>query len=228
MTSGRVERVERHVERLRRDAGRLGLPLPDRRAAERLLLESAAETFGDGDGIVRLEWSSRPDETPTLVAIPRAYVAAPDRWHAMTARSIHPGRGHRANTKFVRIDAIEGARAEREAAAADEALLFDADGLLVEGSSTNVLLVGKPGGPLSTPDRALGGVEGLGLQIIRDDYPDLTPVRADRETVRAAAELIVVNAVRGAVPVVRLDSEPVADGRPGAWAARLAAIFGGR
>ena len=61
------------------------------------------------------------DEAPTLVAIPRAFVAAPDRWHAMTARSVHPGRGHRANTKFVRIDAIEGARAEREAAAADEA-----------------------------------------------------------------------------------------------------------
>ena len=36
------------------------------------------------------------------------------------------------------------------------------------------------------------------------------------------AELVVAHAV---APIVRVDGRPVGDGRPGAWAARLAAAF---
>ncbi len=41
-------------------------------------------------------------------------------------------------------------------------------------------------------------------------------------TLRAAQEIIAVNAVRGARPVVELDGAPVADGRPGPWSERFA------
>ena len=54
VSAGRVERVERHVRRLQRDAARLGLPPPDATQTEHLLLETARRAFGPGDGIVRV------------------------------------------------------------------------------------------------------------------------------------------------------------------------------
>jgi D-alanine transaminase len=42
---------------------------------------------------------------------------------------------------------------------------------------------------------------------------------------RSAREIVALNAVRGAKPITRVDGAPVGDGRPGAWAERLAAAL---
>ena len=221
---GRVTRAERHAGRLRRDADRLNLELPARGEIERLLIDTALEAFGSANGVVRIEWSGAAGERPTLRARSRTLGVDSDRWRARIARTPHPGPEARRNTKQVAVTAYDLAREESAEAGVDEVLLFGSDGHLVEGGRSNLLVV-TANGHLVTPDLSLGPVEGLGLEIVRESTPMLAPGRLDREAVRAARELIAVNAVRGVVPIVELDGEPVGEGMPGPWARRLQACF---
>ncbi len=224
VSGGRVERVERHAGRLRRDAARLGLPAPGRLEIEALLLETARQAFGRGDGIVRIEWSCELGASPSLVASHRALGDESKRWRARVSKITHPGPEARRNTKSVDVDAFDRARGSARTQGVDEVLLFDADGLLVEGSHANLLLV-DDAGILLTPDLSLGAVEGLGLSLVRERQPELRDVKLTIEGVRAARELMAVNAVRGVVPIIELDGKPVSGGEPGAWAQRLRRLF---
>ncbi len=226
VSAGRIERLEQHVARLRRDAGRLGLPLPPSQDVERVFLESARETFGRGDGIVRVEWSHLPDESPELFAIPRAFNPLGDTWRAIVSKTTHPGPEFRANTKYVDVSAYDLGREEVASSEIDEVLLFDADGFLVEGSHSNFLVV-TDAGHLVTPAYALGGVEGLGLTIVRHGQ-DIAEARLTREDVANARELMSVNAVRGVVPILELDGRRIGDGQPGPRARTIGAIFRAR
>lgn len=224
VTTGRVERLEQHVARLRRDAVRLALPRPPARDAERLVLETARAEFGRGDGIIRLEWSHRPGQAPALRATPRAFVRLPTRWRAARSRATHPGPARRANTKHVDVPAYDQGRDEVASSEIQEVLLFDADGFLVEGSRSNLLVVTEDG-RLVTPALALGGVEGLGLEVVRHGRSDVREAHLTRDDVAKARELMSVNAVRGVVPIVELDGRAVAEGEPGPHSAALNAIF---
>ena len=128
VSAGRVERLERHVARLRRDAARLDLPLPDRTDVERVFVASAQETFGRGDGIVRVEWSHAPGAAPELIAKPRPFNMLPATWRAITSRVVHPGPELRANTKYVDVAAWEPA-------ARDVAFVFQKPKMLVHKAS---------------------------------------------------------------------------------------------
>ncbi len=227
VTAGRVERLEQHVARLRRDAARLDLPPPPARDVERCFLEAAREAFGRGDGILRIEWSRGPGKRPALFATSRAFDPRPDRWRAATSGAIHPGPGGRANTKFVDVPAWDHGREEVVTSGLDEVLLFDAEGFLVEGSHSNLLVVTQAGA-LTTPALALGGVEGIGLAVVRHGHRDVLEARLDRDAVEQARELMCVNAVRGVVPLVELNGRPVGLGTPGPVARRLGAAFGTR
>ena len=224
VTSGRVERLERHAGRLRRDAGRLGLPLPTRIEIERVFLEAAAEAFGRGDGILRVEWSHLPGQLPELIATPRPLGSVPREWRAVRSKATHPGPELRANTKYVDVAAYDVGRAEVREADFDEVLLFDAEGLLVEGAHSNFIVVTEQGSVV-TPDPALGAVEGLGLTIVFENYPDIGRARLRADDVACAREFMSVNAVRGVVPILELNGEPIGDGTRGPWSKRLNAPF---
>ena len=91
------------------------------------------------------------------------------------------------------------------------------DGLLTEGSSSNVWVV--RGGTLHAPpkdNRILEGIRyGLIEQLARaHDVP--FEVRALSEAdVRSADEVILSSATKEVVPVVTLDGAPVGDGKVG-------------
>jgi len=224
VTGGRVERAERHAARLCRDAARLGLPQPRRIEVEALLIRSARSAFGAGDGILRIEWSRVGDASPELMAIPRALGPEPDRWRAGISKATHPGPGQRHNTKHVNVAAYDLARAEVDQSQFDEVLLFDSDGLLVEGGRSNFILV-TSSGRLVTPALELGAVEGLGLTIVLENRPEIHFAKLTQKDIASAQELMSVNSVRGVVPIVELDGRPVADGQPGPWSRRLRNLF---
>lgn len=222
VTAGRVERLERHAGRLRRDAGRLGLALPERTAIEAIALDAVRAELGRGDGIVRIEWSSVGNR---LSASTRSLGAEPETWRAITTRALHPGPAAHAGTKALDVPAWDAARAEWSAAGVDESLLFDGAGRLVEGSRTNLVVVTEEGFCL-TPARGLGPVEGLGLEVAREAVTAIVETLGiDRRTLARARELVAVNAVRGAVAIVELDGQAIGDGRSGPLAQRLRALF---
>jgi len=225
VTGGRVERLERHAARLRRDAARLGLPLPERTAIERLALATAARELGRRDGAIRLEWSGEAGAAPALGATTRALGPDGPIWRARTAAAVHPGGGERGGAKAISVAVHEAARAEQVASGVDEVLIYDGGGRLVEGSRANLVVTTREG-LARTPDERLGGVTGLGLEIAREACPEIrASLELDRAAVAGARELIAVNAVRGAVAITELDGAPIGDGRPGPLAVRLRGVF---
>ena len=225
VSGGRIERLERHAGRLRRDAARLGLAVPERCAIEDLGLAVARAELGRGDGALRLEWSAEENGAAVLTATTRPLGSESDRWRARTARAVHPGAGGRENAKLIEVPVYDAARAEQTEAGVDECLLYDADGRLVEGGRTN-LIVATHDGRWLTPARSLGAVEGLGLECVREAVPEIREsIAIDRKEVVAARELIAVNAVRGAVAIVELDGVPIGDSQPGPFAIRLRGLF---
>jgi D-alanine transaminase len=224
VSGGRVERVERHAGRLRRDAKRLGLPLPGRSEIETLFLETAREAFGSGDGIIRVEWSHAPGDELELVATTRPLGEEKTSWRARVGKTVHPGPEARHNTKYVDVDAYVLGREETVAHQVDEILLFDTGGALVEGSASNCLVVDSEG-RLVTPARSLGAVEGLGLTIVRENHRHISEAKLRIEDLRTARELMATNGVRGVVSIVELDGEKIGNGEPGPWANRLRRIF---
>ncbi len=230
VSAGRIERLERHAGRLRRDAERLSLPLPDRRAVEALALAVVRAELRRGDGVVRVEWASAGDARPTLRATTRPLGPDSRTWRVATAKTVHPGPADRPNRKALGVKALgvpayDEARGERARAGVDEVLLFDAAGRLVEGSRSNLIVVNRDG-LARTPARSLGGVEGLALEIVREFAPEIREsVEIERDELASAGELIATNGVRGAVAIVELDGAPIGDGRPGPFAIRLRGLF---
>jgi branched-subunit amino acid aminotransferase/4-amino-4-deoxychorismate lyase len=128
--------------------------------------------------------------------------------------------GHKLTNRL----ALGLAADEARAAGVDDALLFDHADHLVETSRCNLVVVAKDGAP-ATPDDALGAVTGIALQVVLEQTPEIARCKIVRGELQNAREIIALNSVRGARPIIRLDGEPVGDGAPGPWAARLHDAF---
>lgn len=225
---GRVTHVERHVMRLIRDAGRLGLAPPSPRSIEALFWKTAKAEFPRANGIVRLDWSrplDSPEQTPELIATTRPLGDLARRWRAKSSETLHPGPETRRNAKAIGVPSYDAAREEMRIGGIEEVLLFSEAGWLVEGCRSNLIIVQEDGRWI-TPDLALGGVEGLGLEIIGKNRRELSWGRIDRVALLGARELIATNAVRGAVPIIEFDGRPVGTGTEGPVARALALLFG--
>jgi branched-subunit amino acid aminotransferase/4-amino-4-deoxychorismate lyase len=222
-TGTRVALGRRAAERLARDAAALGLGRVDAEFALAELTRHAAARFGTSAGIVRLE--ARRDERGALALVGTTRALGPDpaSWRAISAPHEGP---HRValGAKLARPD-VEAAREAAQAAHAEEALMFDAQGRLVEGARANVILV-RADGALLTPALALGAVQGLARAVLCETLPEIREGELTRDDLARAAEVIAVNAVRGAKPIAQLDETKLGTvPSPGPVCMRLAAIL---
>jgi branched-subunit amino acid aminotransferase/4-amino-4-deoxychorismate lyase len=223
---GRARFAERHVRRLQRGARDLRLGSVEPAAVECALSELAEAAFPDGEGIVRLQVSRDAGAQLHLVGVPLSLGTDRPEWSAITSPLPHSGEvlpgGHKLTNRLVLGLAAEIARE----AGADEALLFDAADRLVEGSRSNLLVVTREGTP-ATPPEDLGAVAGIALEVVVERIPEVRRQPIARADLRAAREIVALNAVRGARPITHLDGRPVAGARPGPWAARLGEALAG-
>jgi branched-subunit amino acid aminotransferase/4-amino-4-deoxychorismate lyase len=221
---GRPRWPERHARRLRRDAAALDLGAVDPDAVPRALAELAAGAFGAGDGIVRLQASRDAGGRVHLVGIPRPLGDDPPVWSAVIPPFAHEGPMPWGGAKVTNHLLPALARDHARASGADEAILFDAEGILVEGSRTSLFAVDAEG-RLVAPDLARGGVAGLGREVVREREPALGVRAIARAELPTLRELIAVNGVRGARPIVRVGETPIGDGAPGPWSKRLSELL---
>ena len=219
---GKPRFAARHLRRLEAGADALGLGRPDPERVLRALQELAEAALPGGEGIVRLQLSRDSGGALHLVAVPRGLGEDPPEWSAIVAPFRHDGGtllpgGHKLTNRLAL--ALAGDAARR--AGAQEALLFDASGLLVEGARSNLVVVDAGGRP-ATPPLSRGGVDGIARQLARERVPGIAERDVDAAGLRAAREIVALNAARGAVPIVSLDGRPVGDGCGGPFARRLA------
>jgi D-alanine transaminase len=101
------------------------------------------------------------------------------------------------------------------------------DGMLTEGSSSNVWMVKD--GVLYAPPRSHKILEGIRYGLI-EELTGECGIRFEAREIaeaelRAADEIIVSSATKEVLPVTQLDGQPVGDGKPGAVFAALYAAY---
>jgi branched-chain amino acid aminotransferase len=206
--AGQVRHEAQHLARLARAAEALGLGRFDTDEARRAFAELSIAAFEAGEGIIRLQLSRGDGGRARLVGIPRPVGEDRPVWCAISASVVHPGAllagGHKLTHRLPQALAGD----EAMAAGCDEALLFDGEGRLVEGSRSNVVAVTAEG-TLTTPPDARGGVTGIALGLLREGLPELHFGDLSHQDLAAATLILCVNAVRGARPVTTLDGKPV-------------------
>lgn len=121
-----------------------------------------------------------------------------------------PGPGHKTLAYLDHLVARELAAA----AGADEAVRLDADGHVAECATANLFVVCAPGEVVTPP--LAGSLPGVTrahvLALCADAGLAVREARLTPAQLACADELFVTSAVRGVVPVVRLDDRPRATG----------------
>jgi branched-chain amino acid aminotransferase len=217
---GRVGLLERHLDRLVASAEALGLrPMPSREAMRTAVAEALAAS-GATPARVRLTTSPRP--TLLVEVVPED--PAPDEPAVVTAVSVRgawwPGN-RLAEHKTLSYAGHRGAQRLAAAAGAGHALLLDADGRLGEAALANVVVLTEAG-PATAP--ATGLLAGVARAIAIEAVGAREEV-LDEPVWRAAREIVLTNAVAGALAVAAVDGVTVGDGHPGTLARSIASAL---
>jgi aminodeoxychorismate lyase len=237
VSNGKPFRWAQHMERLERGAEFLGIRLPFAREA---LAGFAAELIARNqmpEALLRLTlsrgvgvrgYSPKGADKPTLVMTLHAIgapisrsaccnqadqeIGAPLRWRVRTASFRLPAGEALAQFKTCNKLAQVLARAEAEAAGADEALLLNTDGFVVEAASSNLFWIER--GTVCTPPLASGILAGVTREVIVELCGRLG--LGVRETQIAPAELagaegvFLSNSAQGILEVAAVDGRETA------------------
>jgi len=224
IAGGQPRFADRHVVRLQHGAQALRLGKIDETTIRCALTELAAAALPAGEGVVRLQVSRDSEGTTHLVGVARCLGEDPPEWSAITVTQCHDGASISEGRKITSRLTLALAGEDARKAGVNEAVLLDSSGHLVEGARSN-LFVAPPGGSIWTPPIASGAVAGIARTISIERLPEIEERAISRSELLAAAELIAVNAVRGARAITRLDGCTVGDGGGGPWCGRFAEVL---
>ncbi|MBK7188169.1 MAG: aminotransferase class IV [bacterium] len=239
--AGRPLDLPAHLERLRRHAAALELPVPLSDEQTNTIIEAlvAANGLRDHDGRLRITISrgGDPDDplplhdlerlVPTVLLTLAPVPASFTEWarEGIKACLLEPGsaRGNLPHLKT--LNGLPALLAQRQAAArgCQEAILVSEDGRLLEGAVSNLFLAKD--GCLATP----AGAEGLLAGRTRERVLALGLACERRrllpDDLRGADEAFTASSVREILPVVAVDGAAIGDGRPGPLTRRLQAAY---
>ncbi len=237
--SRRPFRLQQHLERLERTLAALQLanPLSKEQWAEvvqRLVDDHGSEDQGvylqvtRGAAPVRDQAFPRPAVAPTVFAYadrlptPSAELLATGG----TALTAEDFRWLRCDLKTVSLVANVLLRQLSAAAGCTETILLR-DGLVMEGSASNVLVVQD--GVILAPPKSNLILPGVTYDVVLElaaanGIPTQVRPVAEAE-LRSADEVWVTSSTKEVLSITRIDDAPVADGRPGPLAARMNALY---
>lgn len=234
---GHLFRLEQHLERLEHSlrAIRMAPPLPHhewRRTLETLVRQ------GEGDQSVYLQvtrgvGATRDHEipqgiAPTLFAMANPLPEPPPERLAkgVSAITLDDIRWHHCNVKAITLLANVLLKQQAIDAQAAEAILIR-DGQVVEGAVSNVFIVQR--GRIITPPKGphlLPGItRDLVLELAAGAGLPWAEAPVSLEGLRQADEVWLTSSTKEVMAVTRLDSTPVADGRPGPLWSRMAQLY---
>jgi 4-amino-4-deoxychorismate lyase len=215
---GRPFRLGEHLDRLESSAASLDLPEIDRAELERLAGLVVADARG---AVLRVVWTAGPlGGSPSALALLSEIPAWMDVVRARGARAVSL-LGVRATAPWL-LPGVKStsyavnmaAEVEAKRRGADEAIFVDAQGVVLEGTVTNVWW--RHDQTLFTPSLDLGILAG----VTRSALLELAPAQGYRvqegafslEDVYAADEAFTSSSVREIMPLVEIDGRPIARG----------------
>lgn len=232
--AGRLFRRDAHLGRLQRSLAGIRIEDPLGQAAWAELLETLVARNGGGEqalylqvtrGVAPRDHAFPGSVPPTVFAMTRARAAARaiTPLEAVTRPDI---RWSRCDIKSVALLPNVLMRQEAEDAGAAETIMIR-DGLVTEGSATNVFVV--DGDEVRTPPRGPHILAGITRDVLIEQMQaaDIacreSPVT--EAELHAAAEIWLSSSTREIVPVVRVDGESVGGGAPGPLWERVHTLF---
>jgi len=235
--SGRLLDEERHLDRLERSLAELAIGAPAPRAALSHIMRETIRRNRVADGMVYLQVSRGAHRReflfpgsgvePTLVCLARSVSPAALEAKAkagIAVVTVPDTRWARCDIKTVMLLAASLAKEQAHAAGAAEAWFVDRDGFVTEGASSNAFIVDREARLITRQiDHAiLRGVTRTTLfDLLRRE--DLTVAERPFTVAEAkgAREAFITSATNLVMPVVRIDGDVVADGKPGRLTLKL-------
>lgn len=231
----------RHLDRLWRSLGEIGMREPMSRAALQLVVARTLKLNRVHDGSVYLQvtrgqarrefYFPDADVSPSLIVIARPRdpaKAAAQAEEGISVVTAPDQRWARCDIKTVMLLPACLAKEQAHAAGAKEAWLVDQGGHVTEGASSNAWIVDARGRLVTRQlDRAilpgitrrtlLDVITSAGLEVVERPF---TVAEA-----KAAAEAFITSATNTVMPVVAIDGAPVGTGRPGPITRQLRSSF---
>ncbi|MFY7779774.1 MAG: D-amino-acid transaminase [Tagaea sp.] len=229
-----------HLDRLERSLREMRIDMPMSRAAISLAMRETIRRNLVEEGIVYLQVTrgvaprDHPFPTkkvrPALVMTARNSKPHPTPWleDGVKAIVVPDIRWGRRDIKTVGLLPNCMAKQAARERGAYEAILVDADGVVTEGSSTNVWIVTEGGALVTRPpsNAILNGVTRLELiELAAAEGLKFEERSFTLEELRRAREVFVTSASSFVMPVTQVDDRPVANGKPGAVAGKLRAAY---
>jgi branched-chain amino acid aminotransferase len=227
--------VGEHAERLAAGASKLGIEAPPPERFEEAV-RAVLEANGLADARIRATLTSGPGPPgltrgpgpPTFLVSARSMTPWPPTTSAIVSDSIrHDESSPLAAVKTIGLaDSVMALREARERGA-DEALLLNTAGEIVEATTANLFIVLD--GRLETPPPGSGCLLGITRErVIALSHeigspavqPPIRPL-----ALKAADEAFLTSSTREIQPLVQIDGQPVGNGEPGPVTKSLAAAF---
>jgi len=213
-------RWEQHLERLQRGADFLNISLPFSAEALRRFADELVAKNNLTDALLRLTlsrgvgvrgYSPKGAANPTIVmslhAAPVYEAGNPPGWKVITSSHRLPANEPLAQFKTCNKLAQILARAEADAAGADEVLLLNTDGFVVEGASSNLFWIEHE--KICTPPLASGILPGVTravvMEICEQLGAEICEANIEVERLRCTDGIFVSLSSFGVVEVISLN-----------------------
>ena len=234
--------VERHLKRLRESALALGIDIVE---SDETLTRRVYETLEDSGnaessirivvsaGVGAIDYRQGSTKKPTIVVVVRPLPPFPESLYkdGATASFVSIMRAGRGNLspRIKSSNLLNNLMALRQAheRGAYEALMLNPKGEVCEGSMSNVFVVTDA--TIATPPISAGILEGitreLVMSIAREGGFDLEERILLPDELLGADEVFITASSRQVVPIVNVDEQPIADGRPGPVTQKLISLY---
>ena len=229
----RMFRAQHHMARLFRSLDKIGIPNPHDLGGWMALINQVVAAFPDNDQMVYLQVTrgvaKRAHAFPATV-VPTVFImtnplvlpSAAVRAAGVSCVTIEDKRWLHCEIKSVSLLGNVLAAQYAVEHEATEAIQFR-DGMLTEGSSSNVWVVKN--GVLAGPPKDNLILEGIRYGLIQElcaaNGIPLEIRRIGRDEVFAADEVMLSSATKEVLPVTRIDGQAVGNGAPGPIYAKL-------
>lgn len=231
----------RHLARLRRSLHELQMQEPMDEKALDIVIHETVRRNRVHDGLVYIQVTRGvarrdflfpgDDVAPTLVVIARAVdpaKAAAPAVDGVGVVTVEETRWARVDIKTTGLLPNVLAKEVARASKAKEAWFVDRDGNVTEGASSNAWIVTEDG-VLVTRPADFGILRGITrttlFDVAREEGLRIEERPFTVAEAKAAREAFLTSATTIVMPIVRIDGEPVGDGKPGPLARKLRQRF---
>jgi len=229
----KVFRQKQHLDRMIAAAPKIDLAPPSQEVLNRAISEALA-AGGMSNAVVRLTLTPGQGQlgAPTVVALIRPLTLPPPEQygHGCRAASVPIAQvGAAALRRVKSLNYLDKLMAQQAArwAGADEAILVDADGCVVEAAMRNVFAV--IGARLVTPPLSRGLLPGITREAVLEIAKRAGMASDERDIalaeLKGAEECFLTSSIAEIVPVASVDGEAMKGAAPGAITKRLTEAY---